>query len=59
MSLAREFTGRLATAGEFLEYLWRRKLWWLIPLAVCLLLFGTLFVLGQSSSVAPLIYPLF
>ncbi|MCL5958838.1 MAG: DUF5989 family protein [Chloroflexi bacterium] len=45
--------------GELLAFLWQRKLWWLIPMVLVLLLFGLLLVFAQASSIAPFIYPLF
>ena len=49
--------------GEFIAELWNfmkeRKKFWLFPILVVLLLFGTLIVLTQGSAVAPFIYTLF
>jgi Family of unknown function (DUF5989) len=49
--------------GEFLRELWgfmrERKKFWLLPLVLVLLLFGSLVVLTQGSVVAPFIYTLF
>ena len=49
--------------GEFLAELWafmkERTKFWLLPILVVLLLFGTLIVLTQGSAVAPFIYTLF
>ena len=49
--------------GEFLWELWafmrERKKFWLLPLVLVLLLFGSLMVLTQGSVVAPFIYTLF
>ncbi|MBK9307121.1 MAG: hypothetical protein IPM58_08540 [Nitrospira sp.] len=49
--------------GEFLMELWafmnERKKFWLLPILLVLLLFGTLIVLTQGSAVAPFIYTLF
>ena len=49
----------LGVAGEVLTFLWRRKLWWLIPMVTALLLFGLLLILGTASGIAPFIYTLF
>ncbi len=47
----------------FIRELWafmkERKKFWLLPILVVLLLFGTLIVLTQGSAVAPFIYTLF
>jgi competence protein ComGC len=49
--------------SEFVKELWafmkERKKFWLLPILVVLLLFGTLIVLTQGSAVAPFIYTLF
>jgi len=51
------------TMGEFILELWsfmkERKKFWLLPILVVLLLFGSLIVLTQGSAVAPFIYTLF
>lgn len=48
---------------DFLKDLWgflkARKKFWLLPILIVLLLFGTLFVFLQGSAVAPFIYTLF
>ena len=45
--------------GEVLQFLWARKLWWLIPMVSVLLLLALLLVFASSSGVAPFIYTLF
>lgn len=50
---------RLGIAGELLSFLWQRKLWWLIPLMMTLLLFGLVLIFSQGSAIAPFIYTLF
>lgn len=48
---------------DFLKDLWlfvkERKLFWLAPVIIVLLLLGLLIVFGGSSVVAPFIYTLF
>tara|TARA_B100000586_G_C19883453_1_gene331867 strand:+ start:415 stop:564 length:150 start_codon:yes stop_codon:yes gene_type:complete len=48
---------------EFLTDLWGflkvRKKFWLLPVILVLLLFGTLIVLSGGSAIAPFIYTLF
>jgi hypothetical protein len=53
------FLIRLGIIGELLRFLWQRKLWWLIPMIVVLVLFAVLLVFAQGSAVAPFIYTLF
>jgi hypothetical protein len=50
---------RLGVVGLMLAYLWKRKLWWLMPIVTVLLLFGLLIVFAQATAVGPFIYTLF
>jgi hypothetical protein len=45
--------------GEVLVFLWRRKLWWLIPMVTLLLLLGLVSVFASTSGLGPFIYSLF
>ena len=59
---ARRYGGllsRLGILGELLRFMWKRKLWWLIPMIVVLVLFAVLLVFAQGSAVGPFIYTLF
>lgn len=53
------FVSRLGVLGHFFRYLWRERMWWLIPMVVVLVVFGVLIVFSQSSAVTPFIYTLF
>jgi len=44
---------------EFFEFLKVRKKYWLLPIIICLALFGGLIVLTQGSAIAPFIYTIF
>ena len=44
---------------ELWAFMKERKKFWLLPILVVLLFFGTLIVLTQGSAVAPFIYTLF
>ena len=50
-----KYIGRLI--GEFFQFAWQNKAWWIIPIVLVLLLLTVLIVTG--SSVAPFIYTLF
>ena len=50
---------RLGVVSELLAFLWKRKLWWLIPMLLVLMAFIVLLVIVQSSALAPFIYSLF
>ena len=44
---------------EFWNFLRVRKKFWLLPVLVMMLMFGTLLILAEGSAVAPFIYTLF
>ncbi len=50
---------RVSILRELIEFLWERKLWWMIPMAVVLAGVGLLLIFAQGSAVAPFIYTLF
>ena len=50
---------RLGIAGQLMGFFWRRKIWWLTPLVLVLLVLGVLVIFGQSSAVSAFIYTLF
>lgn len=55
----RSMLSNLGVAGELLRFLWQRKLWWLIPMVVVLMLFALLVVFASTSGIGPFIYTLF
>jgi hypothetical protein len=50
---------RFGILGELFHFLWARKLWWLIPMVLTLILLGILLIFAQGSVVGPFIYALF
>ena len=55
----RKITSRFSIIRELLIFLWRNKLWWLIPMVGVFFLLGLLIIFAQSSAVLPFIYALF
>ncbi len=49
----------LETLAELFQYMWRRKLWWLAPMLVVLLLFAGLIILAGTTGLGPFIYTMF
>jgi hypothetical protein len=49
----------LGVVRELLAFLWQRKLWWLIPMVLLLLIFGLLLAFASASGIGPFIYTLF
>lgn len=50
---------RLGILGELLAFMWRRKLYWLVPLIIFLMIFAVIIILGSTGPGAAIIYPLF
>ncbi|HET6598275.1 MAG TPA: DUF5989 family protein [Anaerolineales bacterium] len=58
-SFIRSMTSNFGVVNELLAFLWKRKLWWLVPMVAVLLLFGLLLIFASASGVGPFIYTLF
>lgn len=59
MNFLKGFFAKGGEAGELVEFLWKAKLWFLIPFVIVLLVFGLLLIFAQATGVAPFIYTLF
>jgi uncharacterized membrane protein len=59
MKLRERVGSSLAVSGELIGFFWKSQWWWLVPLLVMLLPLGMLFIVAQSSAIAPFIYTLF
>ena len=59
MSRWERASDRVDILKELIVFLWEQKLWWMIPMVVVLVAFGTLLILAQGSAFAPFIYTLF
>lgn len=46
-------------AAEYRAFLRDHKKWWIVPIAILLLLLGALLLVTQGSPLAPLIYSIF
>jgi hypothetical protein len=55
----RDMLARMGILGELLGFLWRRKLYWLIPMIITLIIFAVLIILGSNPATQPFIYTLF
>ena len=54
-----EFLMKMGILGELLTFLWKRKLYWLIPMVLVLLLFAVIIALGAVSGGGLFVYTLF
>lgn len=50
---------RMGVLGELLSFLWRRKLYWLIPMILVLLIFAVIIIIGSTGPGGAFIYTLF
>lgn len=50
---------RAGIISSLFRFLWRNKLWWLIPVILMLVVFFLIMVFAQSSPLGPFIYTLF
>jgi hypothetical protein len=50
---------KVTILSELFEFLMARKKWWLMVIAVFLVLFGTLILLTEGSALGTFIYALF
>jgi len=50
---------RIGIARNLLGFFWRRKVYWMVPLVVVLLVLGVLVIFGQSSAISAFIYTIF
>ena len=59
MTKGRTVISKVSILRDLLAFLWHRKLWWMIPMILFLVLFGLMLIFTQSSAIAPFIYSLF
>jgi len=59
MRLFQGLFGRFGIASELLQFFWQRRLWWIMPMLILLIIFGFLIIFAQSSAIAPFIYTIF
>ncbi|MBC7869451.1 MAG: hypothetical protein H7Y09_01320 [Chitinophagaceae bacterium] len=55
----RDFFNRLGILGELLQFMWRRKLYWLLPMILTLLVFAVFVLLSSTGVLGPFIYSIF
>ena len=59
MGIFSYFKSVFSIIGDLFRFLWKRKLWWLIPFIIVLLIFAILFILASVTPLGPFIYALF
>jgi hypothetical protein len=59
MKALKNVASGLSTVRELMQFLRVRRLWWLMPFVITLLLVAVLLLVGEITGVAPFIYTLF
>lgn len=57
--MAQDFLMRMGVLGELLAFLWKRKLYWMLPMIISLLLLAVIIVTASSTPAGVFIYSLF
>jgi hypothetical protein len=55
----KSFITRLKTSKSLLGFLWKERLWWMIPFVVTLLVVAILLVFAHTSPIVPFLYTAF
>ncbi len=58
--MIKQAKSRAGVVSELFRFLWKRKMWWLIPMILMLMIVGVLLIVASASpALAPFIYTLF
>jgi hypothetical protein len=49
----------MSTLRELSAFLWKEKMWWLVPMILIMLIFVVVIVFGNATGIGPFIYTLF
>lgn len=49
----------MGMVAELWAFMRERKKWWLLPVIIVMLVFGSLMIFAQGSALAPFIYTIF
>lgn len=55
----KSFLSRLGILGELIKFFWKRRMFWLLPMIIILVLVTGVIMLGSSTGLGPLIYSIF
>ena len=55
--LSMSSSGKFGIMRELLGFLWKARLWWMIPIVLVLILLGVVIIFGNATGLAPFIYP--
>jgi len=58
MNVVKNVKTRSGETGDLIAFLWKAKLWFIIPFIVILLIFAAILFFATATGVAPFIYTL-
>lgn len=58
-SALEDFFMRMGVLGELMSFLWKRKLYWLIPMMLVLLIIAVVLVIGSTGPGGAFVYTIF
>ncbi|HVZ67612.1 MAG TPA: DUF5989 family protein [Patescibacteria group bacterium] len=56
MEVQQKVATRGGEIGDLFSFLWKKKLWFLIPFILILLIFAIILIFASATGVAPFIY---
>jgi len=59
MNVVHSFFVKLGTVGELMTFLWRERLWWMIPFVLTIVVIAGMMIFLQATPVAPFLYTIF
>ncbi|MBG73570.1 MAG: hypothetical protein CL730_00815 [Chloroflexi bacterium] len=59
MSIIKSFKGKFIIFSELISFLWKAKLWWMIPMISVMVILSMIIIFGTSTALGPFIYTLF
>ena len=58
-AILEKIKSKFETIQKFMQFLWKRKLWWLIPILFVFILIGFILVMTAGTGFSLFIYTLF
>ena len=59
MRIIKSFKGKFIIFSELISFLWKAKLWWMIPMISVMVILSMIIIFGTSTALGPFIYTLF
>ncbi|MBI2788375.1 MAG: hypothetical protein HYX59_06785 [Elusimicrobia bacterium] len=59
MGIVKDAARRVGVVNGLFAFLWRNRLWWMIPIFLAVLVVGFIVALAAHPAAAPFIYTLF